>query len=135
MPGSTTRGTRLEDLGPVRDPLLAQLRAHRQEGEYPLRGLRRIPRGRCELPTLVEPDRGAAPGMRAALGFVFVIACSAAGDRAVPPLQVRHSVEGDGTRLALVAAPGIRINARLQPALELADGTILRFHSPRLTAD
>jgi hypothetical protein len=73
--------------------------------------------------------------MRAALGLVFMIACSAAGDRAVPPLQVRHSVEGDGTRLALVAAPGIRINARLQPTLELADGTILRFHSPWLTAD
>ena len=81
-----------------------------------------------------RPDRGAAPGMRAATGFAFVLACSSVGDRTVPPLQVSHSVEGDGTRLALVASPGIRINARLKPALELADGTILRFDSPRLTA-
>jgi hypothetical protein len=73
--------------------------------------------------------------MRAALGLAFVLACSAVGDRTVPPLQVSHSAEGDGTRLALVATPGIRINARLKPALELADGTILRFDSPRLTAD
>jgi hypothetical protein len=73
--------------------------------------------------------------MKAAFGLVFVLACSAAGDRADPPLQVRHWVEGDGTRLALAASPGVRLNARLKPALELADGTILRFDSPRLTAD
>ena len=73
--------------------------------------------------------------MRAATGLAFVLACSAVGDRTVPPLQVSHAVEGDGTRLALVASSGIRINARLKPALELADGTVLRFDSPRLTAD
>lgn len=73
--------------------------------------------------------------MRAALGLVFVLACSAGGDGTVPPLQFRHSVEGEGTRILLVASLGNRINARLKPALELADGTLLRFDSPRLTAD
>jgi hypothetical protein len=73
--------------------------------------------------------------MRAVVGLALALACSAGGDRAVPALQVSHSVDGDRTRLALVASPGVRINARLKPALELADGTILRFDSPRLTAD
>jgi hypothetical protein len=40
-----------------------------------------------------------------------------------------------GPPLRLVAAPGVRINARLKPALELGDGTVLRFDSPRLTSD
>ena len=40
-----------------------------------------------------------------------------------------------GPPLRLVAAPGVRINARLKPALELEDGTVLRFDSPRLTPD
>jgi len=40
-----------------------------------------------------------------------------------------------GPPLRLVAAPGVRINARLKPALELDDGTVVRFDSPRLTAD
>lgn len=37
--------------------------------------------------------------------------------------------------LRLVAAPGARINAQLKPALELANGTVLRFDSPHLTPD
>jgi len=40
-----------------------------------------------------------------------------------------------GPPLRLVAAPGVRINARLKPALELDDGTVLRFDSPLLTPD
>ncbi len=39
------------------------------------------------------------------------------------------------TRLTLVATPGARINARLKPALEFEDGTVLRFDSPHLTPD
>jgi hypothetical protein len=69
------------------------------------------------------------------MGLALALACSSAGDRAGSALQVSHSVEGSGTRLALVASPGIRINARVKPALELADGPVLRFDSPRLTAD
>src|SRR5437016_12195800 len=40
-----------------------------------------------------------------------------------------------GPPLRLVAAPGVRINARLKPALELDGGTVLRFDSPHLTPD
>jgi len=42
---------------------------------------------------------------------------------------------GPAPSLRLVAAPGVRINARLKPALELDDGTVLRFDSPYLTPD
>jgi hypothetical protein len=72
--------------------------------------------------------------MRAALGLALVLACSAVGDRSVAPLRVSRSVEQGGTRIALVPSPGIRVNARLRPALELADGSVLRFDS-RLTPD
>src|SRR6058998_1783316 len=54
-----------------------------------------------------------------------------------PGAPFRLSVERDGrvSRFRLVGAPGARINARLKPALELADGTVLRFDSPHLTPD
>jgi len=39
------------------------------------------------------------------------------------------------TRLTLLAAPGYRINARVKPALELPDGSVLRFDTPRVTSD
>lgn len=37
--------------------------------------------------------------------------------------------------LRLVAAPGVRINARLKPALELNDGRNIRFDASSLTPD
>jgi hypothetical protein len=40
-----------------------------------------------------------------------------------------------GPPLRLIAAPGVRINARLKPALELDGGTVVRFDSPLLTPD
>jgi len=48
-----------------------------------------------------------------------------------PPLVALEA----GPPLRLVAAPGVRINARLKPALELDDGTVLRFDSPLVTPD
>jgi hypothetical protein len=39
------------------------------------------------------------------------------------------------TRLRLMPAPGVRINARILPAVELTDGTVLRLSSDRLSAD
>ncbi len=48
-----------------------------------------------------------------------------------PPLVALEA----GPPLRLVAAPRVRINARLKPALELDDGTVLRFDSPRVTSD
>lgn len=51
------------------------------------------------------------------------------------PFRVEVEHGGPTGRLRLVVAPGARINARLKPALELTDGTVLRFDSPRLTTD
>lgn len=42
---------------------------------------------------------------------------------------------GIATRLNLVPAPGVRINAVFKPTLRLTDGTIYRFDSPQLTPD
>ncbi len=64
--------------------------------------------------------------------MIVLLGCAA--DPAAP-LGVEYSPAGDSTRLTLVPASGVRINARLKPALELPDGTVLRFDSPRLTAD
>ncbi len=50
-------------------------------------------------------------------------------------LEVKTAPAGADTRLTLLAAPGLRVNARLKPALELENGTVLRFDSPRLTPD
>ncbi len=52
-----------------------------------------------------------------------------------PVLRVVSERSAGITTLTLVAAPGIRINARVKPALELPDGAVLRFDSPHQTAD
>ena len=86
---------------------------------------------------------GAGPGgsrsclpnsVRLSLAAAGLMACFPAADPALP-VRVDRSPAGDSTRLTLVPLPGVRINARLKPALELADGTVLRFDSSRLTAD
>ena len=51
------------------------------------------------------------------------------------PLALRAAPAGDSLRLSLVAAPGWKINARVRPVLESADGALLRFDTSRLTAD
>ena len=51
------------------------------------------------------------------------------------PVRLETEVTGEQTRLTLVPASSIKLNARIKPALELADGSILRFDSPRLTPD
>ncbi len=66
--------------------------------------------------------------MRIAL---LVAALGTAACRGRPPLVALEA----GPPLRLVAAPGVQINARLKPALELDDGTVLRFDSPRVTPD
>jgi hypothetical protein len=67
-------------------------------------------------------------------GLGLLLACTVPPDPAVP-LRVTRSSDDGSTRLTLVASPGIRINAQLKPALELPDGTALRFDSPHLTPD
>jgi len=65
---------------------------------------------------------------------VVLVSMALAGCR--PAVPFRLAVErGPVSQLRLVAAPGAHINARLKPALELADGTVLRFDSPHVTAD
>ncbi len=65
---------------------------------------------------------------------VVVLLVAVAACRPALPFQV--AVErGRISRLRLLGAPGAHINARLKPALELEDGTVLRFDSPHVTAD
>jgi hypothetical protein len=75
--------------------------------------------------------------MTAAAGLLLLtlaVGCRVADD-APSPLDLRQASKGQATTLTLVAAPGVRINARVKPALELRDGPVLRFDSPHLTAD
>jgi hypothetical protein len=52
-----------------------------------------------------------------------------------PALRLESAPAGADTRLTLVAAPDLKVSARLKPALELPDGAVLRFDAPTLTAD
>ena len=67
-----------------------------------------------------------------ALGFVA--ACSHAPTDPAP-LRVTATPSGPDTRLTLRAEAGLKINARLPPALELGDGTVLRFRTGLRTPD
>ncbi len=51
------------------------------------------------------------------------------------PLSLSTMPVGANTRVTLIAAPGLKVNARLAPALELADGSVLRFDAAARTAD
>jgi hypothetical protein len=68
------------------------------------------------------------------LAVVLALA-AACGAPPAGPLYLRTEAAGPDTRLTLMAEPGLRLNARLKPALELAGGGVVRFDSPRLTAD
>jgi hypothetical protein len=50
-------------------------------------------------------------------------------------LHVTAAPAGPNTRLTLHAAPHVKINARVAPALELEDGTLLRFSIGARTPD
>jgi hypothetical protein len=68
------------------------------------------------------------------LAVAFLVGCSP--DSGVAgPLRLEMAPAGRDTRVLLLSAPGVKLNARLKPALELTDGTILRFDSPHLTPD
>jgi hypothetical protein len=69
-------------------------------------------------------------------GLVLIaLATGCAGRKADPSLTLTLAPEGLDTRVTLVAAPGLKVNARLKPALELDGGAVLRFDSPRVTTD
>jgi hypothetical protein len=72
-----------------------------------------------------------SPWLAAAFALA-VLACG--GERPAAPFRVTTAAAGADTRLTLIAEPGYKVNARLAPALELPDGTVLRFDAAR-TAD
>ena len=68
---------------------------------------------------------------RASALALAVLACG--GERTAAPFRVTTTAAGADTRLTLIAEPGYKVNARLAPALELPDGTVLRFDAARTT--
>jgi hypothetical protein len=63
----------------------------------------------------------------------LILACGPPGSRS--PLRLESSSSEGNTRVILIPDKGLQISARLPPALELTDGRVLRFTSPKLTAD
>ncbi len=81
---------------------------------------------------------GMAKGLRVTpwlAAALYLAACASPPKPAGAPLHLEASPTGADTQLTLLSAPGLKINARLKPALELPDGRVLRFDSPRLTPD
>ena len=67
---------------------------------------------------------------------LLLLACACAGEKGADPLvRLETTLAGEHTRVTLIPASHVKLNARLKPALELADGSILRFDSALLTAD
>jgi hypothetical protein len=68
-------------------------------------------------------------------GLIVGLLLGCAGEPNTAGVHLETARIGANTRVTLLAAPGLRVNARLKPALELSDGRVLRFDSSRLTAD
>lgn len=68
-------------------------------------------------------------------GVVVVLVAVAAACGPAVPFRLAVERGGPVSRFRLIGRPGARINARLKPALELPDGTVLRFDSPHVTGD
>ena len=87
---------------------------------------------------LLHGRRAPAALLRLGAAVVAAIAAGVAcgGERAPEPPVRLETVAVDGnTRVTLVPAAHIKLNARLKPALELADGRVLRCDTDRLTPD
>ncbi len=68
-------------------------------------------------------------------GSWLVLGVLGCGASTPAPLRLAASRAGPDTRVTLIAEPGLKVNARLAPALELPDGRVLRFRAARLTED
>lgn len=83
--------------------------------------------------------RSAAATVAAGAAALLLLSAAVTGCRATPrpdaPLFLVARTQGPDTRLTLHAAPHLKINARLAPALELAGGTVIRFAGTALTPD
>jgi len=90
-----------------------------------------------ERATVAGPARRplAAVGAAALLSLSAAFVGCRASSRSDAPLYLTAGAHGSDTRVTLHAAPHLKINARLAPALELAGGTVLRFGDAPLTAD
>jgi hypothetical protein len=68
-----------------------------------------------------------------AAAWLLLGACH--GNPVPAPLRVAAAAAGPDTRLTLIPAPGLKLNARLEPALELTGGGVIRFRSQQVTPD
>ena len=66
---------------------------------------------------------------------LLLLAAALAGCSRRAPLWLSIESRDGGRSLGLHAAAGLRINARLGPALELDDGRVIRFTSSAVTPD
>jgi hypothetical protein len=82
-----------------------------------------------------EPALERSEGLRMTLMALGLVAACSRPPTDPASLHVTATPSGPDTRLTLHAEPGLKINARLAPALELGDGTVLRFRHGLLTAD
>ena len=73
----------------------------------------------------------------AAASIALLVSATACHDAppARPAFHLETAPAGADTRLTLITPPDLKLSARLKPALELPDGTVLRFDAPALTAD
>lgn len=108
--------------------------------------MRTDPQVRVQTRVTLSEAKGASPSIapfaslrvtRARLLTVALAIIAACTGRPAEsgPLSLTTTPAGPNTRVTLVAEPNVKVNARLAPALELADGTVLRFDAGRLTAD
>jgi hypothetical protein len=76
-------------------------------------------------------------GLIAAAGLALRLSAGACqgAPSARAALRLETTPIGADTRVTLVAAPDLKVSARLKPALELPDGAVLRFDAPELTPD
>jgi hypothetical protein len=89
-----------------------------------------------QRPSLPETRmaRTASIFLLAGLAFLLSEACHGTPSTR-PAFRLEATPAGADTRLTLIAPPDLKVSARLKPALELPDGTVLRFDAPALTAD
>lgn len=66
---------------------------------------------------------------------ILLLALGCGPAQPTPPLRLESRPAGPDTRLTLIPASHLKLSARVKPALELADGSVLRFDSADLTAD
>jgi len=84
----------------------------------------------------LEGRRLTRPGRSTGIFFSLLLFwATGCAERPAALIRVAAEPIEGATRLRLVPAAGVRINAALKPAFRVADGTVYRFDSPEVTAD